>query len=191
VFNEQELFFLGKVISEHISTAEQDLTGDVEGKERELLEKKLVIASSIRRKLENLKNSIKPAPKKSISILVIDDAEYVLEMHKEFLLAIGFKNVDTAKNGDIGLQKLTLAADKKQAYDLVVCDWEMPVMSGFDLLERVRADKKLCAVPFYLVTGRENKADIIKAISMGVTGYIIKPINPAILKEKLKEYITN
>ena len=191
MFNEQELFFLGKVISEHISTAEQDLTGDVEGKERELLEKKLVIASSIRRKLENLKNSIKPAPKKSISILVIDDAEYVLEMHKEFLLAIGFKNVDTAKNGDIGLQKLTLAADKKQAYDLVVCDWEMPVMSGFDLLERVRADKKLCAVPFYLVTGRENKADIIKAISMGVTGYIIKPINPAILKEKLKEYITN
>jgi len=99
-------------------------------------------------------NGVKRTPR----ILVIEDIESVRLLEMELLHVIGFERVDAATNGGSGMNKLESAVNTKDAFSLILCDWEMPKMSCIDLLKRVRKHKDLWHIPFYFVTGRIQEA---------------------------------
>ncbi len=190
MFQDKEIAFLNKEINSFISKAEERLLADSISEEQRIrLESRLVTASSIKRKIEYEKKLTHQGQKKMPSVLVVDDMESALQINKQILLQLGFKEIETASNGDAGLKQMKTASAIHKPYGLVICDWEMPKKSGLDLLKEVRKDEELWATPFFLLSSRGEKSDILKAINIGVTGYITKPVNPATLKDKLKDYI--
>lgn len=190
MFSEKEVSFLNREIEKFTRKVEERLvSASMDEEQRVMLEDLLVTASSIRRKLEYEKSLKNKKNKGTPPILVVDDVHSALQINKQYLQLIGFKQIETAADGAEALKKLKGAARIRKPFGLVVCDWEMPKMSGVDLLQQVRQDKELWATPFYLLSSRTNRADIVKAINIGATGYITKPINQAVMEEKLKEYI--
>jgi two-component system, chemotaxis family, chemotaxis protein CheY len=190
MFSESEISFLAGELKRFTMKGKERLESDsVSDTQRQRLETKLVTVSSIRRKLRNEQRLHENASKTTPSVLLVDDMESVLQLHKQILRKMGFINVETAANGQIALKKLKEAEQYEQPFGLVIFDWEMPKMSGFELLKTVRGDEKLWSVPFYLLTSRDSKKDMFEAINLGVTGYIVKPVSPASLEEKFKEYV--
>lgn len=117
-----------------------------------------------------------------IKILVVDDFPTMRRIVKNLLKQLGFENIDEAENGEEALRKL-----KSGDYGLVVCDWNMPVMEGIELLRHVRSDPQLKDLPFLMVTAEAEKEKVIEAIKAGVDNYIVKPFTGEILKEKLEK----
>ncbi|MGH1485736.1 MAG: response regulator [Cellvibrionaceae bacterium] len=192
MFSEKEILFLNTELTRFTEKIEERLLSqDLSDQQRVRLESRLVTSASIRRKLEYEKKLKSQKQKRTPHILVIDDMESALQINKQFLSSIGFKKIDTANNGLNGLKKIKEAAGIHHPYGLIICDWEMPKMSGLDLLKKVRADKDLWATPFYLLSSKSEKKDILKAINIGATGYITKPVSPATLTDKLQDYIIN
>lgn len=164
---------------------------EVEGKKRENLEKKLITSLSILRKVEQLLSAQKKdkTPKPTARALVVDDVESMCRMNAQLLQVIGFKTVDAATDGLQALQMMRDAYFEEKPYTLVLSDWEMPNLSGMDLLMQVRLDEDLWRVPFFLLTGIDSKAHIMKAINAGADGYFVKPVCETLLEEKLAEYL--
>jgi len=119
---------------------------------------------------------------KNIRILVVDDFATMRRIIRGILNRLGYKNVDEAQEGQLALEKL-----KSGSYGLVVCDWNMPVMTGLELLKAVRADSRLKKTPFLMVTAEAKKENIVDAIRAGVTNYIVKPFTEDVLARKLEE----
>ena len=117
---------------------------------------------------------------KNIKVLIVDDILTMRRVVKRFLLDIGFSNIDDAEDGKDALKRL-----RHQDYDLVISDWNMPNMSGIELLKAIRADENFSKIPVLLVTAEARKEQIIEAAKAGVSGYIIKPFNSDTLKQKL------
>jgi two-component system chemotaxis response regulator CheY len=117
-----------------------------------------------------------------LSLLVIDDHRTMVEIIKGLLQQIGFAHIDTAMDGQKGLELLV-----QRKYDLVISDWNMPVMDGLELLKRVRSstNPQIKAVPFILLTAESKTDNIIAAKQAGVNNYIIKPMTQAVLKQKI------
>jgi two-component system chemotaxis response regulator CheY len=115
-----------------------------------------------------------------MSILIVDDYKTMLRIIRNLLKQLGFNNVDEAMDGSAALQKL-----RAKDYGLVISDWNMEPMSGFDLLKEVRADNKLQGVPFIMITAESKTENVVAAKEAGVNNYIVKPFNAATLKEKL------
>ena len=190
MFTSKEITFLLAEVEKYTVKLEELLDNENYSLEKRLsMEDRLIVARSVVRKLHNRRNEIETVRTGPASVLVVDDVEAVLFTHKQFLLNMGFKKIETAINGETALKKIIESGRVSEAYELIICDWEMPKMSGLDLLEKVRNHESLWSTPFYLVTGRDSKADMLKAITMGATGYITKPISPAIFEEKLSEYL--
>jgi two-component system chemotaxis response regulator CheY len=99
---------------------------------------------------------------------------------KNLLLDLGFNNTQEAGDGNSALPML-----QNGNFDFLVTDWNMPGMSGIDLLKAVRADAKLAALPVLMVTAESNREQIIEAAQAGVNGYIVKPFTAVTLKEKI------
>mgnify|MGYP000727009883 CR=1 FL=1 len=116
----------------------------------------------------------------NMQILIVDDFKTMLKIVDGMLKQLGFKNVDEASDGTMALEKL-----RSKKYDLVLSDWNMEPMSGFDLLKHVRADASLKHIPFVLITAESKTENIIAAKQAGVNNYIVKPFNVNTLKEKL------
>ncbi|MDT0595411.1 response regulator [Glaciecola petra] len=127
--------------------------------------------------------------KKGDVVLVVEDDLISREIHSRLLTEIGFKNVVQAIDGMRALTviKEQIAQDNKII--LVLCDWNMPNMSGLQLLEIIRKDPTLKHIPFFLISSNRNKAHIVKAIKTGVTNYLVKPISESKLSDKLKKYL--
>lgn len=123
------------------------------------------------------------------SVLVVEDDFVSREINVSLLADIGFSNVVTAADGFRAISVLKEQQAKNQPVALILCDWNMPNMSGMDLLQIIRKDELIRDIPFFLITSNHNKAHIIKAIKAGVTGYIVKPINKAELSKKLEQYL--
>ncbi len=113
--------------------------------------------------------------------LVVDDFATMRRIIRNLLKELGFSNVDEAEDGVNALQKL-----KTEQFDFVVSDWNMPNMSGLDLLKSIRADERLKSLPVLMVTAEAKKENIIAAAQAGASGYVVKPFTAATLDEKMK-----
>ncbi len=113
-------------------------------------------------------------------ILVVDDFSTMRRIVKNALKALNYLNIDEAEDGAAALQKL-----RTEHFELVVCDWNMPGMTGIDLLRAVRSDPALRSMPFLMVTAEAKRENIIEAIQAGVNNYIVKPFTPQTFSEKL------
>lgn len=117
----------------------------------------------------------------SMQVLVVDDYQTMIRIIRNLLTQIGFRNIDEAKDGRQALEKL-----RGGKYGLVISDWNMEPMTGFELLQQVRACDQLKATPFIMVTAESKTENVIAAKKAGVNNYIVKPFNAETLKGKLK-----
>ena len=122
----------------------------------------------------------------SMPVLVVDDYNTMIRIIRNLLKQLGFEDVDDAADGSAALVKMR---DKK--YGLVISDWNMEPMTGIQLLREVRADAKLKALPFIMITAESKTENVIAAKEAGVNNYIVKPFNAATLKTKLASVIGN
>lgn len=119
---------------------------------------------------------------KNMKILIVDDFSTMRRIVKNLLRDLGFNNTQEA---DDGLTALPLL--KKGNFDFLVTDWNMPGMTGIDLLKEVRADDSLKTLPVLMVTAEAKREQIIEAAQAGVNGYVVKPFTAAVLKEKIEK----
>lgn len=116
----------------------------------------------------------------SLKFLVVDDFSTMRRIVRNLLKELGFTNVEEAEDGAVALTKL-----RDGNFEFVVSDWNMPNMDGITLLQKVRAEPKLKALPFLMITAEAKKENIIAAAQAGASGYIVKPFTAATLQEKL------
>ena len=111
-------------------------------------------------------------------VLIVDDYQTMLRIVRGLLAQIGFKNVDEASDGR---KALTMMQNKK--YEMIISDWNMEPMTGFDLLKNMRAAKN--NIPFIMVTAESKTENVIAAKQAGVNNYIVKPFSAETLKGKI------
>lgn len=119
---------------------------------------------------------------KNMKILIVDDFSTMRRIIKNLLRDLGFTNTDEADDGNTALPML-----RSGKYDFLVTDWNMPGMSGLDLLKEVRADENLKKMPVLMVTAEAKRDQIVAAATAGVNGYVVKPFTAAVLKEKIEK----
>ena len=121
---------------------------------------------------------------KNMKILIVDDFSTMRRIIKNMLRDLGFTNTYEADDGTTALPML-----KNGSFDFLVTDWNMPGMSGIDLLSYVRADDRIKHLPVLIVTAEAKREQIIKAAQAGVNGYVIKPFTAQVLKEKIERIL--
>ncbi|MBI6954789.1 MULTISPECIES: chemotaxis response regulator CheY [Pseudomonas] len=117
-----------------------------------------------------------------MKILIVDDFSTMRRIIKNLLRDLGFTNVKEADDGNTALPMLT-----SEHFDFLVTDWNMPGMTGIDLLRAVRADERLKHLPVLMVTAEAKREQIIEAAQAGVNGYVVKPFTALALKEKIEK----
>ena len=121
----------------------------------------------------------------SMPILVVDDYSTMIRIIRNLLKQLGFENVDDASDGSAALAKMQAKAQGGK-YGLVISDWNMEPMTGYDLLKEVRASPELSKTPFIMITAESKTENVIAAKKAGVSNYIVKPFNAATLKTKME-----
>jgi two-component system chemotaxis response regulator CheY len=119
---------------------------------------------------------------KNLKFLIVDDFSTMRRIVRNLLKELGFTNADEAEDGVVALQKL-----KSGSFQFVVSDWNMPNMTGIELLRAIRADNDLKHLPVLMVTAEAKKENIIEAAQAGASGYVVKPFTAATLEEKLNK----
>jgi two-component system chemotaxis response regulator CheY len=117
----------------------------------------------------------------TMPVLVVDDYNTMIRIIRNLLKQLGFEDVDDASDGSAALAKMR---DKK--YGLVISDWNMEPMTGYEPLKEVRADPGLTKTPFIMVTAESKTENVIAAKKAGVNNYIVKPFNAQTLKTKIE-----
>ena len=117
----------------------------------------------------------------SMPVLVVDDYNTMVRIIRNLLRQLGFENVDDANDGTVALEKMRI-----RKYGLVISDWNMEPMTGYDLLQQVRADPNLQQTPFIMVTAESKTDNVIAAKKAGVSNCIVKPFNAQTLKTKIE-----
>jgi two-component system chemotaxis response regulator CheY len=120
----------------------------------------------------------------NLKFLVVDDFSTMRRIVRNLLKELGHASVDEAEDGVAALSKL-----KRDSFDFVISDWNMPNMDGLQLLQAVRADPALAALPVLMVTAEAKKENIIAAAQAGASGYIVKPFTAATLDEKITKIL--
>ena len=120
----------------------------------------------------------------NLKFLVVDDFSTMRPIVRNLLKELGFTNVDEAEDGVAALAKL-----KGGKFDFVISDWNMPNMTGIELLRAVRADPALAGLPVLMITAEAKKENIIEAAQAKANGYIVKPFTAAVLDEKLNKIL--
>ena len=121
----------------------------------------------------------------AMPILVVDDYQTMIRIIRNLLKQLGFEEVDDALDGTQALAKM-----KQRRYGLVISDWNMEPMTGYDLLKAVRSDDGLKEMPFIMVTAESKTDNVIAAKKAGVNSYIVKPFNAQTLKQKIEAIFT-
>ena len=117
----------------------------------------------------------------SMPVLVVDDYNTMVRIIRNLLRQLGFENIDDAGDGSAALEKM-----RQRRYGLVISDWNMEPMTGYDLLKQMRADPALGGTPFIMVTAESKTENVIAAKKAGVSNYIVKPFNAQTLKNKIE-----
>lgn len=120
-------------------------------------------------------------PPKEINILIVDDFPTMRKIVKTVLKQLGYTRITEAEDGAEGLEILKT----NSSIQFVVSDWNMPNMTGIELLKEVRKNPKLKHLPFLMVTAEADKENIVEAVKSGVSNYIVKPFNAQTMKEKI------
>lgn len=120
-----------------------------------------------------------------MKVLVVDDYSTMRRIIRNLLTQIGYSEIDEAADGNEALAKL-----RAVHYGLVISDWNMEPMTGYDLLKQVRADDKLKTTPFIMVTAESKTENVVAAKQAGVDNYIVKPFNAATLQQKINSVLT-
>jgi two-component system chemotaxis response regulator CheY len=118
---------------------------------------------------------------KEIRILVVDDFASMRQIVRKALGELGFHNVSEAAGGKDALRKI----ESGESFELIISDWNMPQMSGLDLLQHIRASDKSKKLPFLMITAEAQRDNIIEAAKAGVSQYIVKPFTAESLEQKL------
>jgi two-component system, chemotaxis family, chemotaxis protein CheY len=118
----------------------------------------------------------------NMRFLVVDDFSTMRRIVRNLLKELGYTNADEAEDGAVALAKL-----KAEKFDFVVSDWNMPNMTGIELLKSIRAEPSLKDLPVLMITAEARKENIIEAAQNGANGYIVKPFTAATLDEKLSK----
>lgn len=116
----------------------------------------------------------------SMPVLIVDDYKTMLRIIRNLLKQIGFENVDEAADGAEAFELM-----KKKRYGLVISDWNMEPMTGYELLKKVRAEESVKSTPFIMVTAESKTENVVAAKKAGVNNYIVKPFNAGTLKAKM------
>lgn len=119
---------------------------------------------------------------KNMKILIVDDFSTMRRIIKNLLRDLGFNNTAEADDGLTALPML-----QNGNFDFVVTDWNMPGMTGIDLLKAIRSDERLAHLPILMVTAEAKREQIIAAAQAGVNGYVVKPFTAQVLKEKIEK----
>jgi two-component system chemotaxis response regulator CheY len=122
----------------------------------------------------------------NMKVLVVDDFATMRRIVKNVLKQIGFSDIVEADDGATALDVL-----KENQIDLIVSDWNMPKMTGLDLLKTVRGDESTKEIPFLMVTAEAQKDNVLQAVQAGVSNYIVKPFTADGVKEKLTQIFNN
>jgi two-component system chemotaxis response regulator CheY len=121
-----------------------------------------------------------------MKVLVVDDFATMRRIIKNVLKQIGFTNLLEADDGTTALVVI-----KENEVGLIISDWNMPQMSGLDLLKTVRGDSSTKKIPFLMVTAEAQKDNVLQAVQAGVSNYIVKPFTADAVKEKLSQIFSN
>jgi two-component system chemotaxis response regulator CheY len=116
----------------------------------------------------------------TMPVLIVDDYNTMVRIIRNLLKQLGFEHIDDANDGSQALAKM-----RERKYGLVISDWNMEPMTGYDLLQEVRSDPSLSATPFIMVTAESKTENVIAAKKAGVSNYIVKPFNAQTLKSKI------
>jgi two-component system chemotaxis response regulator CheY len=120
----------------------------------------------------------------SIKILIVDDFATMRRILKNILKQLGFKNLVEADDGTTAWEVL-----EGQTIDLVISDWNMPKMTGLELLKKVRGSESYKRIPFLMVTAEAQKQNVIEAVQAGVSNYVVKPFTAEAISDKLEKIL--
>jgi two-component system chemotaxis response regulator CheY len=120
----------------------------------------------------------------NLKFLVVDDFSTMRRIVRNLLKELGFTNIDEAEDGAVALAKL-----KGGGFDFVISDWNMPNMTGIELLRAIRGDAALASLPVLMITAEAKRENIIEAAQAKASGYIVKPFTAAVLDEKLNKIL--
>ncbi len=120
----------------------------------------------------------------SIKVLVVDDFATMRRILKNILKQLGFTNIVEADDGTTAWEVL-----EEQSIDLIISDWNMPKMTGLDLLKKVRASSDYSKIPFLMVTAEAQKQNVIEAVQAGVSNYVVKPFTAEGIYDKLSKIL--
>lgn len=123
-------------------------------------------------------------PDKNIKILVVDDFATMRRIVKNILTQLGYPNIIEADDGTTAMEIL-----QKEKIDLIISDWNMPKMTGLDLLKKIRENAEIASTPFIMVTAEAQQDNIVLAVKAKVSQYIVKPFTADTLNEKLEKVL--
>lgn len=124
-------------------------------------------------------------PEPNLKVLVVDDFATMRRIVKNILTQLGYKNVIEADDGTTAMNVL-----KQEKIDLIISDWNMPKMTGLELLKNVRANADWSKIPFIMVTAEAQQDNIILAVKAKVSQYIVKPFTADTLGEKINKVLS-
>lgn len=124
-------------------------------------------------------------PPPDTKFLIVDDMATMRRIIRSLLEQLGYKNIDEAEDGREALNKL-----KAGKYDFVITDWNMPNMTGLELVQEIRKEEKLKHLPILMVTAEAKKENVLMAIKAGVNNYVVKPFTAETLKDRIEKVWT-
>ena len=123
-------------------------------------------------------------PDPEMKVLAVDDFPTMRRIVKTLLRQLGYANISEAEDGQAALAKL-----QQEKFDLVLLDWNMPRMTGLELLKAIRSDDTLRHIPVVMITAEGRKEDVLEAVKAGVNNFIVKPFTAETLEEKLNKVL--
>ena len=123
---------------------------------------------------------------KDTRFLIVDDTKTIRSLIKEMLHNIGFRSFTEASNGQQALDLLRERAETPEEFQFIICDWNMPGMTGIELLDARNKDPRFAKIPFLMVTIESEREYVLKAVSMGVSDFIVKPFSESTVATKIR-----
>jgi two-component system chemotaxis response regulator CheY len=128
---------------------------------------------------------------KQLRILLVDDFEMIRSLLKQALKQLGYTDLTEAVDGLDAFEKITKAKESGQPFDLVFLDWNMPKMTGIEVVQKCKADANLKSLPFIMITAEREQKSVVTALKAGVSDYVIKPFSPRQLASKIERILTS
>lgn len=116
-----------------------------------------------------------------MKILLVDDSSTMRRIQRNQITGLGVSQIIEAENGQDALDKLAV----NMPVDIILLDWNMPIMDGYTFLKQVRSDPTYASVKIIMCTSESEKARVVEALKSGANNYIVKPFTPEALKEKM------